>query len=196
MNTAQPIKDLEQLEHFKRYYREVKPNLRNYVLLILGLNTALRVSDLLTLQWWQVYDFASNTFRSHLCLVEQKTGKRSQIYINASVLQALALYKEELGRDGDVDAQSGEYLFPSRKKVPITRSQAWRIIKDAAENCNISGVISPHSLRKTFGYHACKRGVRPALLMDVFNHSSFEVTKRYLGIEQDDRDEVFRNICI
>lgn len=194
MNTAQPIKDLGQLERFKGYYREVKPNMRNYTLLVIGLNTALRVSDLLTLQWWQVYDFTSHAFRSHLCLVEQKTGKRSQIYLNASILQALALYREELERDGDVQAE--QYLFPSRKKVPITRSQAWRVIKDAAESCNISGVISPHSLRKTFGYHACKRGVRPALLMDVFNHSSFEVTKRYLGIEQDDRDEVFRNICI
>ena len=83
MNTAQPIKDLQELERFKRYYLEVRPNMRNYVLLILGLNTALRVSDLLALQWRQVYDFTSGTLRMHMCLVEQKTGKHSQIYLNA-----------------------------------------------------------------------------------------------------------------
>ena len=194
MNTAQPIKDLQELERFKRYYLEVRPNMRNYALLILGLNTALRVSDLLTLQWRQVYDFAGDTFLSHLSLVEQKTGKRSQIYLNASIQKALDSYKKALEREETVRPE--QYLLPGSQKIPISRSQAWRIIKAAAENCNISGVISPHSLRKTFGYHACRQGVRPALLMDVFNHSSFEVTRRYLGIEQDERDEVFRKICI
>lgn len=194
MNTAQPIKDLQELEKFKRYYLEVRPNMRNYTLLILGLNTALRVSDLLTLQWQQVYDFTGGTFRSHICLVEQKTGKHSQIYINASIQKALVSYKKTLECDGTIRPE--QYLMQSCKKIPISRSQAWRIIKTAADHCNISGVISPHSLRKTFGYHACRQGVRPALLMDVFNHSSFEVTKRYLGIEQDDRDEVFRKVCI
>ena len=194
MNTAQPIKDLAELEHFKGYYRDVRPNLRNYTLLTLGLNTALRVSDLLSLQWRQVYDFVQNSFRSHIVLVEQKTGKSSQIYINSSIRQTLILYKEALERSGHI--QPEQYLISNSKNLPLSRSQAWRIIRAAAQNCNISGVISPHSLRKTFGYHACRRGVRPAMLMEVFNHSSFEVTRRYLGIEQEDRDEVCRNICI
>lgn len=194
MNTAQPIKDLGELEHFKQYYREVRPNPRNHILLTLGLNTALRISDLLTLQWQQVYDFSKNSFHSHIFLVEQKTGKSSRIYINDSLRQALVLYKEELERSEKI--RPGQYLISNHKQIPLSRSQAWRIIKTAAESCHISGVISPHSLRKTFGYHACRQGVRPAMLMEIFNHSSFEVTKRYLGIEQDDRDEVFRNICI
>lgn len=194
MNTAQPIKDPEDLERFKGYYRDVRPNLRNYTLLTMGLNTALRVSDLLSLQWRQVYDFVRSSFRSHIILVEQKTGKHSQIYINSSIHQALVLYKEALEQNEKIKPE--EYLISNSKHTPLSRSQAWRIIRSAAQSCNIPSVISPHSLRKTFGYHACKRGVRPAMLMEVFNHSSFEVTRRYLGIEQDDRDEVFRNICI
>ncbi len=51
MNTAQPIKDMTDLEHFKHYYTDIEPNVRNYVLLTLGLNTALRISDLLSLKW-------------------------------------------------------------------------------------------------------------------------------------------------
>ncbi|MCI8993621.1 MAG: tyrosine-type recombinase/integrase [Eubacterium sp.] len=194
MNTAQPIKNPEELKHFKNYYKEVKPNTRNYVLLTIGLNTALRISDLLSLQWQQVYDFSKQSFRSHICLVEQKTGKYSQIYMNTNILQALIPYKEFLEREEYIVPE--QYLLLSQRKFPLSRSQAWRIVKVAAKDCDIPGVISPHSLRKTFGYHACKQGVQPTLLMDVFNHSSFEVTRRYLGIEQDDRDEVFRNICI
>lgn len=194
MNTAQPIRDLEDLERFKQYYRKEQPNLRNDLLLTLGLNTALRVSDLLELKWQQVYDFKKGEFRIHIALVEQKTGKHAQIYINDNILKVLALNKEALERNAPVSLE--QYLFLSQKGSRLSRVQAWRIIRKAAESCNISGVISPHSLRKTFGYYACKQGVHPALLMEVFNHSSFEVTKRYLGIDQEDKDEVFRTICI
>ena len=57
MNTAQPIRNLEDLKNFKNYYKEIHPNTRNQLLVILGLNTALRISDLLTLRWEDVYNF-------------------------------------------------------------------------------------------------------------------------------------------
>ena len=72
----------------------------------------------------------------------------------------------------------------------------FRIVRQAARACGIEGVISCHSLRKTLGYHAWKQGVQPVMLMNIFNHSSFQITRRYLGIEQDDRDNIFRNIEI
>lgn len=81
-----------------------------------------------------------------------------------------------------------------KENVPISRVQAFRIIKKAADYNQIEGVISCHSLRKTFGYHAWKQGTPPALLMDIYNHSSYRVTKKYLGIEQDERDSVFMQI--
>ena len=51
MNLAQPIKKTRDLENFKNYYKEIKPNDRNRLLIILGLNTALRISDILSLKW-------------------------------------------------------------------------------------------------------------------------------------------------
>ena len=72
--------------------------------------------------------------------------------------------------------------------------QAFRIIKKVAAYHNIPGVICCHSLRKTFGYHAWRQGVQPAMLVSIYNHSSYEVTKRYLGIEQEDRDRIFQQI--
>ena len=58
----------------------------------------------------------------------------------------------------------------------------------------MEGNISCHSLRKTFGYHAWKHGIQPALIMNLYNHSSMENTKRYLSIDQDERDSVYLNI--
>ena len=59
MGTTQPIRNRKELQKFSTYYQTVKPHPRNYALIILGLNTALRISDLLQLQWSDVYDFES-----------------------------------------------------------------------------------------------------------------------------------------
>ena len=82
MNTAEPIRELEELERLKNYYAYEKPNIRNYTLLCIGLNTALRISDMLMLRWGDVYDFEKNKFQNHIQLSEQKTGKHSSIYMN------------------------------------------------------------------------------------------------------------------
>lgn len=76
---------------------------------------------------------------------------------------------------------------------PLSRISAYLIIHNAAEAIGLQN-IGCHSLRKTFGYHAWKNGVHLALIMSIYNHSSIHITKRYLGIEQDDKDNVFYSL--
>lgn len=197
MNTAQPIRKQEDLDYMKSYYRTIYPNARNQLLIVMGLNTALRISDILGLCWKDVYQFETGCMKEHLLLTEQKTKKFSSIFLNENIREALTSYKEDL-QEKKKEIFPELHLFVSRRSEnsPISRVQAYRIIKEIAANCSSAEVISCHSLRKTFGYHAWKQGVQPALLMDIYNHSSFQVTQRYLGIEQDDRDEIFKNINI
>lgn len=196
MSTTQPIKDKTSLEAFKNYYLLQKPNPRNHTLIVLGLNTALRISDILQLQWMDIYNEKSSQMREHLEVKEKKTGKTNIIAINRTVNNLLQEYKSETFQKEPFDKE--RYLFPSQKKKnqPISRSQAFRIIKEAATATGLFSHISCHSMRKTFGYHAWKQGTPPALLMDIYNHSSYKITKRYLCIEQDERDEVYRNILL
>lgn len=194
MNSAEPIKKAKDLSKIKNYYKDISPNPRNELLIILGLNTALRISDILSLKWQEVYDFEQKEYKNRINIVEQKTGKATQIYINHNVEEALRNYKTYL-KEKKKMPQRDSFLFShSNKNVPISRVQAFRIIKNAADYYNISGVISCHSLRKTFGYHAWKQGASPVVLVNVFNHSSYQVTKRYLGIEQEDKDKIFQKI--
>ncbi len=187
MSTTQPIRNKEELKHFIEYYKAECPNPRNYAMIMMGLHTALRISDVLTLTWNMVYDFEKKNFRRHLDIFEKKTGKESIVALSSHVTCAL----EDLFAKNEPAPE--DYLFTrtTSRKTPLSRSQAFRIIKKAAGASVCCPNISCHSLRKTFGYHAWKQGTPPALLMDIYNHSSYHVTKKYLGIDQDERDSIF-----
>lgn len=191
MGTTQPIREKEDLQKFLEYYQKKHPVPRNYALIALGLHTALRISDILTLKWKDIYDTKKHTYRDHLFLREKKTGKRTVIALNGNAKQALEHLRKT--RPG---ARPDDYIFTKNTNcsTPLCRTQAYRIIRRAAEEALHRQNISCHSLRKTFGYHAWKQGTPPALLMDIYNHSSYQITKKYLGIEQDERDSVFMEI--
>ena len=191
MSTTYPIKNEEKLRKFKEYYLTIKPMCRNYAMIILGLNTAFRISDLLKLQWQDVFNHKKNCFKDHICITEQKTGKEKCVAINANVFEALHILQEE-----EPSREKDHFLFTGKRGTEehLSRSQAFRIIKEAAEYAGLDEHISCHSPRKTFGYHAWKQGVQPALLMELYNHSSYRITKRYLCIEQDDKDMVYLTV--
>lgn len=187
MGTTQPIRNKNELTAFRMYYKDIKPNCRNYCLIVMGLNTALRISDLLLLKWKDVYNFQQNEFRTHFLINEQKTGKKNYVTLNLNATNALQIYFKER------NPMENEYIFTKRtcRDKPINRTQAYRIVRTAASKTVQDDHISCHSLRKTFGYHAWKNGTPPALLMDVYNHSSYRITQQYLGIRQDERDEIY-----
>jgi len=178
-----PIRNRNQVKALAGYWLK-RGNLRNYALVVLGVCTALRISDLLHLTEDDVYDAKAGTFRSHITIVERKTGKQKTIALNKQAISALRLC---------FPYSRGGFIFANNRKdaAPISRIQAWRIIKIAANATKATGCIACHSLRKTFGYFAWKSGALPVMLMDIYNHSSFEITRRYLGIAQDDRDKVY-----
>lgn len=187
MSTSQPLKNKNDIQKLKNYFY-MREEYRNYALVTVGLNTALRISDLLHIKWKDVYNEEKQDFYSHIYLNEQKTKKNTIIVLNTSVKEALLLYKKHLEY-----YNKENYIFNGQKSTdkPISRVQAFRIIKDAVDALGLEEHISCHSLRKTFGYQAWREGTEPALLMTIFNHSSYDITKRYLCIDQDDKDQLF-----
>jgi integrase len=88
-------------------------------------------------------------------------------------------------------------LFKSRKGAnkAISRVQAYRIINRAAKKVGLENIrIGTHSMRKTFGYHAYNNGTPLERLQIIFNHSSPNETLGYIGITQENIDEVYINI--
>ena len=91
MSTTLPIKNPEQLRLFKGFYQTEKPNARNYTLIIMGLNSALRISDILNLTYGDVYDYQQQEWKTHLVVTEQKTGKQNRIYMNQEIQETLRI---------------------------------------------------------------------------------------------------------
>lgn len=155
-------------------------NLRDFVLLTLGINSGLRISDLLKLK---VEDVRG---KDRITVLEQKTKKPKDFVLGKTSLQALAEY---------LPTVKGSWLFPSRKgDAPLQRIQAWRILNEAAQAVGITANTGTHTLRKTFGYHAYSSGVPLEVIQDLLNHVSPKDTLRYIGISRDDRDAVYRGL--
>ncbi|MCT4584072.1 MAG: site-specific integrase [Peptostreptococcaceae bacterium] len=177
MNFVQPIRDLNKIEEIKNIF--LKQSYRNYLLFLLGINSGLRISDLLKLKVGDVRN------KSHITLKEQKTGKTKKFPIY-NITEEINFYIESMKGD--------EYLFQSREgsNKPIGRVQSYNILNKAAKKVGLSE-IGTHTLRKTFGYHFYKKYKDVALLQELFGHSAPSVTLRYIGINQDMIDEAYKN---
>lgn len=173
--TVQPIRDLKQIAEMKEYL--LSKNERDYLMFVLGINSGLRISDLLRLTVEGVKD-GTVTIR------EQKTSKAKKFTLSETCVNAINHYLQTTG------LTSGT-LFPSAKNnsAPITEISAWRILKQAADWVGITENVGTHTLRKTFGYHAWRNGADLGYLQNCFNHSSQAITMKYIGITQEELDQ-------
>lgn len=190
MNLVEPIRIKKKIDDLKKYLIGAG-NVRNYTLIVMGLNSALRISDILSLKWKDLYDFNCSIFKTYVYLIEKKNSKAKKMLLNKPIVEALTKLKES-----QKEIKPDDYVFMSRQGVnkPLTRFMALKIIKESCSAVGIKEVIGCHSLRKTFGYHSWKKGVPIPMLMELYNHSDQATTKIYLGICQDDIDEVYRLI--
>lgn len=183
--TTQPIRNKKHIRLIAAYFIN-KNEYRNHLLFLMGIHTALRISDMLRLTWDDVYDFDNKRVRYEVFVTERKTRKNKIIAVNHALAEAIILlFKHRTPKQK-------EYVFANpHTRRAISRIQAYRILRAAAEESQVDTPVSCHSLRKTFGYHLWKKGVSIVVIMEIYNHSSYAVTKRYLGITQDDKNSAY-----
>jgi integrase len=187
LDFVEPIRDKKKISQIK-HQLEGSHRYRDLLLLVVGINTALRISDLLQLRIGQLVDEQGNV-QERFSIREEKREKRNQVVINASIRDALDKY---LAAYPEVSTKPNHFLFfSSRRNGPIytrsiTRVQAWRVVAEMCSAVGLVGNYGTHTLRKTWGYHARQSGVPLELIMAKLNHSNIAMTKRYLGITDDE----------
>lgn len=130
-----------------------------------------------------------NKLKDRIRLREKKTNKFKDFPLSDNAKSALKEYLKTR------EYKLNEPLFISRKnKGFLLRQQAYRIINNVANEVGIKEKIGTHTLRKTFGYHAYNNGYDIALIQKLFNHSSPSTTLRYIGITQEEIDDVYLSL--
>ena len=161
-------------------------NYKMSLLIALGCFTGLRISDILALRWEQILSTEEFT------IIEKKTGKKRVLRLNPQLQQHIQ--------------ECYEHIQPIGMKAPILVSQKGTVFTIQRINVILKEIkrkyrlkvknFSCHSLRKTFGrqvYNMNSENSELALvkLMELFNHSSLAITKRYLGLRQEEILETY-----
>jgi len=175
-----PIKRLKDIAAIKKMLAK-EP--RNYALFIIGINTALRASDLVRLTVGQVRHLKAG---DTLEIREKKTSKNRQLTLNKICIAAInELIKAENLEDTDP-------LFKSRKGGRLTVQSVHRLVKGWCRAINLKGNYGSHTLRKTFGYHrrvTFGRGLPE--LCELFGHSSQKITLEYLCVQPEEIKDIY-----
>ena len=184
---AEPIKDRAIIEGIKTALN-TKKRRKYYALFCTGINSALRISDILKLRVYHVESGYVHT-------TETKTGKKKQFPINNALMAVLQNYIREFKLKDD------DYLFFSNRKDKlrnvkhIDQSQAYRLLKEVIEELYPEIHFSTHVLRKTCAFWLYQNsGKDITLVMHALNHSSVAVSMRYIGLNQESVDNAFNNL--
>jgi integrase len=159
MNIVQPIRNLNTIKEIKMILKE--RNERNYILFLFGIQTGLRISDILKLKVKEV-KMPPELKKAIRQFVQEKNKNE---YLFQSRLR---------GKKGRVK--------------PISRGMAYIILQEIADEFDLER-IGCHSLRKTYGYHHYNQYKDVAVLQEALNHSHPEITMRYIGITQDKQNK-------
>lgn len=179
--TVEPIRDIRDLIRIDNRFREL--GMEKYAVLFkFGCYSGLRASDILNFK-------AKDLYKQDFCAIREiKTGKTKRFPINHFAQKVINEYVEKFKIPMDA------YLFGGRGDRELDRSQAYRQINQVCADLGIIANVGTHTMRKTFGYHAYRKGTPIAVLMQIFNHSSPDVTLRYIGVTQDEINNVYWNL--
>ena len=161
-------------------------NYKMSLLIAIGCFTGLRISDILSLRWKQILNVSEFT------IIEKKTGKRRTIRLNPELQRHITDCYDHIHPIG-VESP----ILVSQKGTKFSVQRINIILKELKQKYRLKiNHFSCHSLRKTFGrqvYNMNSDNSELALvkLMELFNHSSVSITKRYLGLRQEEILETY-----
>ena len=181
------VEPITEVKHIKAIKKALKDHPRDRLLFVMGINSGMRVQDLLRLR---IKDIHHKGIGDRVLLKEKKTGKENVLIINREIHDAISVFlqSEESGEN--------EFLFKSRKgdNYPLSVFRVMHMVKAWTESIKLKGNYGAHTLRKTWCYMQRKEfGASWEVIAKRLNHSSPSITRRYLGVKEEEVEEVLLN---
>ena len=167
------------------------------MLFVIGINLGIRGSDLCSLKWSDFY-YEDMNFKERTKIQPIKT-KRTGKFVTISFNKAVKDIIEEYTKVYPI-TNLDDYVFVTTKGSHIDRNSMGNTIKAIAKEAGIKYNVNSHSLRKTFGYRTWTNAIDKtealSMLQYIFGHCSVKDTMKYIGITQEQVDDIFRNVNI
>lgn len=170
MNIVDPVRDPVKIEEIKAILKH--SSYRDYFMFVLGINTGLRISDMITLK--------------------VKDVQGPSIIVNGKDYPISDALRTEI-MEYTKPMKKNSFLFYSQKGGHIKRGRAYEILKAAAEQAGVKNV-GTHTMRKTWGYHFYKKTKDISTIQSVLGHSAPSVTLNYIGLNQDEVKEALKDM--
>jgi integrase/recombinase XerD len=151
---------------------------REECLVVIGMNLGLRVSELVSLQWKDVINRGKIFPVLYLEGFRTKGNKSRGIPINRNVARAIQQLREYDPRQALPD----NYLFPGRTNGHLGSRHVNRLLYRLFDKASLSGRLSSHTLRKTFGTLLSSNGVGLPVIQELLGHADISTTRKYIGV--------------
>ncbi len=137
--------------------------------------TGIRISELVKIKKADINEDLSSI------LIKGKGGVHRIVPLFGRAIVTLKNYL----KIKDQDKINNSYLFPSNSKDGhITRNRFFQLIKQLANECNISSAkVSPHVIRHSFASHLLERGVDLRIIQESLGHKDISTTQIYTHIQ-------------
>ena len=166
MNWVAPIKDEETLQNYKEKLKSMDE--KYYIMFEIGVGTGMQLQDILKLKIKDVRDKEE---------IEASIGTKH--------IKRTFRFPEELQRlinnytEGK-DPESYLILGHASSPEPLSREQAYRVLKSAGRSIGLSSIVA-QTMRKTFAWRYYNETGDIYYLQNLLNHASPSITYRYIG---------------
>lgn len=157
---------------------------RNRAIIEVLFSCGLRVSELVNLQWSQLYP------DEHYVRVFGKGGKERLVPISDRALKEIDNY---MPWRNSLKIKPGEeaYIFLNRRGSHLTRTMILIMLKRQAEEAGIQKTISPHTLRHSFATALLEGGADLRVIQAMLGHENIGTTEIYTHLSmQTLREEI------
>jgi integrase/recombinase XerD len=170
--------------HQKEHYQRRPTRLRDQAIILLLLDTGLRVSEMCRLT---IGDVDLSTGEVHI--IKWGSGRKTKsraVYIGDRAKRAAWLYLAKRGQ-----LQSHEPFFENINGSFMDRNGVRCLLEDLSKKAGIQRA-NPHKFRHTFAIQYLRNGGDVFTLQRLLGHSSLDMVRRYLAIAEVDSAAVHR----
>lgn len=170
--------DIEKLLQAPRQKRSPK-HLRDTALLTILYSTGMRVTEVVSLRVGDV-DLQTSMLHCH-----GKDGQLRDLPLDKDTRDSIAAYLDG-GRQYLVKNKEEDALFLNHRGQQLTRQGLWLIIKAYAKKANLSGDVTPHTLRHSFAAHKLDDGSDLQEVQRLLGHANISTTQIYTQLSEEE----------